>query len=61
MKYVCQLCGYEYSARKGDIDNGVAPGTEFEDIPEDWTCPLCGASKEDFEATDGSSYDYSEI
>ena len=58
MKYVCQLCGYEYRPKKGDIENGVAPGTEFEDIPEEWTCPLCGASKEDFEITNSSAYDY---
>ena len=61
MKYVCQLCGYEYSVRKGDVENGVAPGTEFEDISDDWSCPLCGASKEDFEATGGSHYDYSDM
>jgi rubredoxin len=48
-KYVCQVCGYVYDPKKGDPDNGVEPGTPFEKVPEDWTCPVCGASKEDFE------------
>ncbi len=48
-KYVCTLCGYEYDPAVGDPDNGVSPGTAFEDISEDWVCPLCGASKADFE------------
>lgn len=54
MKYVCQLCGYAYNPKKGDIEGGVAPGTDFEDISDDWTCPLCGASKDDFDLTDDS-------
>lgn len=49
MKYICELCGYVYKPHKGDVDNGIEPGTDFEDLPADWTCPLCGASKEDFE------------
>ena len=49
MRYLCALCGYEYKPSKGDPENGIEKGTEFEDIPEDWLCPLCGASKEDFE------------
>lgn len=48
-KYVCTLCGYEYDPAQGDPDNGVAPGTKFEDLPDDWVCPLCGAGKSDFE------------
>ena len=48
-KYVCELCGYVYDPAVGDPDNGIAPGTEFDELPEDWVCPLCGASKEDFE------------
>ncbi|MBQ8311438.1 MAG: rubredoxin [Clostridia bacterium] len=48
--HVCALCGYEYNPKEGDPDNGVKENTDFEDIPEDWVCPLCGASKEDFEA-----------
>ena len=48
-KYVCTVCGYVYDAVKGDPDSGIAPGTPFEDIPDDWACPLCGVGKEDFE------------
>ena len=50
MKDVCELCGYEYDPNVGDPDNGIPAGTDFEDLPEGWTCPLCGASKQDFEA-----------
>ena len=49
MKYVCVLCGYVYDPVVGDPDNGIDAGTDFEDLPEDWACPLCGATKEDFE------------
>lgn len=52
MTYVCALCGYEYKAKLGDPENGIEPGTDFEDIPADWVCPLCGATKEDFESVD---------
>ncbi|KAF1074415.1 rubredoxin [Halodesulfovibrio sp. MK-HDV] len=48
-KYVCVICGYEYDPADGDPSNGVAPGTKFEDIPEDWLCPVCGAPKSEFE------------
>ncbi|MBW4680937.1 MAG: rubredoxin [Microcoleus vaginatus WJT46-NPBG5] len=48
-KYICTLCAYEYDPAEGDPDSGIAPGTPFEDIPEDWVCPICGASKADFE------------
>ncbi|MBU3181302.1 rubredoxin [Clostridium psychrophilum] len=48
-KYVCTVCGYEYDPEVGDPDGGIKAGTKFEDIPEDWVCPLCGVSKEDFE------------
>ena len=48
-KYVCMICGYVYDPQIGDPDSGIAPGTKFEDIPEDWACPLCGVSKDDFE------------
>ena len=47
-KYVCEVCGYIYDPNKGDPDNGVPPGTRFEDLPDDWVCPICGASKEAF-------------
>ena len=48
-KYECQLCGYIYDPAKGDEENGIKAGTPFEKLPEDWECPLCGASKDDFE------------
>ena len=47
-KYVCEPCGYEYDPAVGDPDNGIAPGTAFEDLPADWVCPLCGAEKSEF-------------
>ena len=47
--YVCTLCGYEYDPQNGDPESGIPEGTEFEDLPEDYVCPLCGAAKEDFE------------
>ena len=49
-KYVCSICGYVYDPEAGDPDNGVAPGTAWEDVPEDWVCPLCGVGKDNFEA-----------
>ena len=48
-KYVCQVCGYIYDPAAGDPDNGIQPGTPFADLPDDWTCPVCGATKDDFE------------
>jgi len=48
-KYVCQVCGYVYDPANGDPDNGIDPGTAFENLPDDWTCPVCGASKDEFE------------
>jgi rubredoxin len=47
-KYICQVCGFVYDPAKGDPDGGIAPGTAFEDIPEDWVCPVCGVSKDNF-------------
>lgn len=47
--WVCTVCGYEYDPEAGDPDNGIAPGTPFADLPEDWTCPVCGADKDEFE------------
>jgi rubredoxin len=47
-KYVCGVCGYVYDPAQGDKDGGIAPGTAFEDLPDDWTCPVCGAAKEEF-------------
>ncbi len=48
-KYVCNICAYEYDPEVGDPDSGIEPGTAFEDIPDDWACPVCGARKEDFQ------------
>ena len=48
--YVCELCGYEYNPALGDAENGIDENTDFEDLPADWVCPLCGAGKEDFAA-----------
>lgn len=48
-KYVCTVCGYVYDPVKGDPDDGIAPGTPFNEIPDDWVCPVCGAGKEAFE------------
>jgi len=47
--WVCQACGWEYDPAKGDPDGGIAPGTAFEDIPDDWVCPVCGVGKDMFE------------
>ena len=47
-KYVWDICGYIYDPVNGDPDSGIAPGTAFEDIPDDWVCPLCGVGKDDF-------------
>lgn len=47
-KYVCDVCGYEYDPAVGDPENGIAAGTEFEQLPEDWVCPLCGVGKDQF-------------
>jgi rubredoxin len=49
MKYVCKVCGYIYDPAAGDPDNNVAAGTAFEDLPDDWVCPTCGAAKDMFE------------
>ena len=49
-KWVCIPCGYVYDPAKGDPENGVLPGTAWEDVPEDWRCPECAAGKENFEA-----------
>lgn len=47
-KYQCSICGFIYDPEEGDSHSGIAPGTAFEDIPDDWTCPICGVSKKDF-------------
>ena len=48
-KYACIACDYVYDPEVGDPDGDVVPGTPFEDIPDDWICPICGGSKELFE------------
>ena len=48
-KYRCIICDYIYDPAEGDPSNGIAPGTSFEDIPDDWMCPLCGVDKSNFE------------
>ncbi len=51
-KYMCNVCGYVYDPAAGDAENGVAPGTAFEDLPDDWVCPVCGAGKGQFSEQD---------
>ena len=48
-KYECTICGYVYDPAEGDPDNDISAGTEFEDLPDDWVCPVCGAEKSEFE------------
>jgi rubredoxin len=47
-KYVCGVCGYVYDPAEGDPSQGIEPGTPFEDLPDDWVCPDCGVSKDEF-------------
>jgi len=47
-KYVCNVCGYIYDPDEGDPDADIPAGTSFDDLPEDWVCPVCGAPKEEF-------------
>jgi len=48
-RYLCVVCGFIYDEEKGDEESGLTPGTRWDDIPEDWVCPDCGAGKPDFE------------
>lgn len=48
-RYKCQVCGYIYDPEEGDRNSGVTPGTPFEELPEGWTCPVCGAGKDFFQ------------
>ena len=50
MKYICELCGYVYDEKLGDCENGIEAGTDFQDLPSFWVCPMCAAEKDDFEA-----------
>jgi len=52
-KYKCTVCGYIYDPELGDPDGGIKPGTPFEKLPDDWVCPVCGASKDQFEKVEG--------
>ncbi len=47
--YVCSVCGYEYNPEDGIPEDGIEPGTTFDDLPDDWICPVCGAEKDVFE------------
>ena len=48
MKYVCDVCGWTYDEEAGAPEEGIAPGTKWEDVPEDWACPVCGVGKDEF-------------
>lgn len=48
MKYICDVCGYVYDEELGDPDNGIEPGTKWEDVDDDFMCPLCGVGKDQF-------------
>ena len=52
-KYKCLICDYIYDPALGDAGRSIPPGTAFESLPADWTCPECGAAKSDFEAIEG--------
>ena len=51
-KYKCSSCGYVYDPALGDPDAGIPPGTSFEDLPDDWECPVCYVGKDEFEPLD---------
>ena len=48
-RYLCVICGYVYDPAVGDAESGIEPGTPFENLPEDWVCPICSVGKEHFE------------
>ncbi|MEQ8192116.1 MAG: rubredoxin [Candidatus Eremiobacterota bacterium] len=48
LKYICSMCNYVYNEESGDEGSGILPGTKFHDLPDDWTCPVCGATKAKF-------------
>ena len=50
--WMCRACGHVYDPAEGDPDSGIPPGTPFEDLPDTWMCPVCGARKSDFEKID---------
>lgn len=51
-KYKCQVCGYIYDPKLGDPDGNISPGTPWEKLPDDWVCPVCGATKDQFDKLD---------
>ena len=51
-KYRCKICGYVYDPKQGDPEGGIKPGVAFEQLPDDWLCPICGADKSEFEKAD---------
>jgi len=51
-KYECTVCGYIYDPAEGDPENNIQPGTAFKDLPDDWVCPICGATKDEFREVD---------
>ena len=51
-KYKCTVCGYVYDPAVGDLDRGIPAGTAFAALPDDWSCPVCGAAKSDFQEID---------
>ncbi|MGZ7109088.1 MAG: rubredoxin [Methanobacterium sp.] len=51
-KYRCIVCGYVYDPDEGDSISGIEPGTSFDDLPDEWVCPLCGVGKDQFEPVD---------
>ncbi len=48
-KWMCSVCGYVYDPDEGDPEGGIAAGTSFEELPDDWVCPVCGAAKDAFQ------------
>ena len=54
-KYICTVCGYIYNPEVGDPESGIEAGTPFEEIPDDWVCPLCGVGKDEFEKYEEAS------
>ena len=52
MKYKCSVCGYVYDPEAGDEEQSVPKGTSFDDLPDDWSCPVCGVDKSEFEKLD---------
>lgn len=52
MKYKCEICSYIYDPQVGDPDNAIEAGTSFDDLPNDWVCPECGAGKDEFSAVE---------